>query len=64
MSMIDDVQYRAVAPSNRPTLFFDNHDNMHLFYNDYDNRTGKFFYYKMFSTDEPTVPKYEQTIEW
>jgi len=43
--------------------FFDSNNNMHLFYNDTEQAEGKYFYYAMFTEDEPTVPKYEQKIE-
>jgi len=43
--------------------FFDNNNNMHLFYNDTANSKGKYFNYVMFGQDEPTLPKYEQKIE-
>lgn len=44
--------------------FFDSNNNMHLFYNDTKHAKGKYFYYVMFTDNEPTIPKYEQKIEW
>ena len=45
-------------------IFFDTKNNMHMFYNDPNDLTGKYFYYEMYSPNEPTIPKYKQKIYW
>ena len=45
-------------------IFFDSQNNMYMFYNDYNDLKGKYFYFEMYTPDEPTIPKYKQKIYW
>lgn len=45
-------------------IFFDAKENMHMFYNKYDDLNGRYFYYEMYSKDNPSTPLYQQKIYW
>lgn len=46
------------------SYFFDKEDNLHLFYNDFENLTGKHFIYEKYTKDSPTTPVSQQKIYW
>ena len=53
--------FRSPSPS---LYFFDNNLTMHIFYNDVENAKGKYFKYRMYKKENPTVPLHEQKIYW
>ncbi len=45
-------------------FFFDEKDNLHVFYHISYNNADKYISYAMFTPDEPTIPKNKQKIYW
>lgn len=45
-------------------FFFDEKDNLHLFYHTSENNADKYISYAMFTPDEPSIPKNKQKIYW
>jgi len=45
-------------------FFFDEKDNLHIFYYTSEDNADKYISYAMFTPDEPTIPKYKQKIYW
>ena len=56
-------RYEEIQNATAEQYFFDEEDNMHLFYTK-EAHIGEYYNYEMYTPDEPLVPKYEQKIYW
>jgi len=56
-------RYEEIQNTPAEQYFFDEEDNMHLFYTK-EAHIGEYYNYEMYTPDEPLVPKYEQKIYW
>ena len=45
-------------------FYMDSEDNLHIFYNDLYNLSGKYFLYEMYTKENPKVPINQQKIYW